>query len=268
MPGTISRFGLGTSISVIIVRVSSFTFSRETRDGARERLAAQRFHAHVHLVPQMDVFDVLHGHGEIQPQAVVVGDPHQRHGLGIGRRARLDERAGVGIAPGDHAVERGGDLRVGEQRLISLHVRFGGGDGGRGRAVLGFGGIEVLLGDEIGMLLVDRRKAGVDEMGVGVIGLGLLLRGHRVVEFVLQFRDFQCGQELAGLHPVAEVHVHLVDVTGNLGVQLHFYIRPELRGDGHLVVKVLAGHSRDGDRRRRGRPESPAVLREWQSRAK
>jgi hypothetical protein len=151
---------------VIIVRVSSETLSGETSDRARERFATQRFHAHIHLVPQMDVFDVLDGHGEIESQVVVVGNPQQRLGLGSGRRAGLDERAGVGIAPRDHAIKRGGDLCIVQQRLILLHVRFGGIDGRRGRVILGFGGIEVLLGDEIGLLLVDPDEAGVDEMSV------------------------------------------------------------------------------------------------------
>ncbi len=89
---------------------------------------------------------------------VIVRDSQQRHGLGIGRSASLNERARIGITSRDHTVKRRGDLRVTHHRLKFIHIRLGGGNGSGGGQVIGFGRIEFLLGDQIGMFFVDRRS--------------------------------------------------------------------------------------------------------------
>ena len=90
----------------------------------------------------------------------------------------------------------------------------------------------------------------MDEMGVRVIGFGFLFRRHCVMQVVQQFRNFQSGHELAGLHPVAEIHLHFADVTGNLRVQFHFFIRTKLPRNCHLLVEVFTRHFCHARRRR------------------
>ena len=70
------------------------------------------------------------------------------------------------------------------------------------------------------MFLVNGNQPGVINMRIFVIGFGMLFGGNRTVKFILQFWNFERGQKLPRLHLVAEIHVHFLYITGNLGVQL------------------------------------------------
>ena len=142
---------------------------------------------------------------------------------------------------GDDAVKGRGDFRVIREGEIFVHGGLGGGDGGGGGLRVGAGRIEILLRHQIGMLPVDRRQPGENQVGIGVIRLGFLPGRLGVVQFVLQFRHFQRGQNLAGLHPVAEIHLHLADIAGDFGVQGDFLIRAEFRRNHQLLEQVFAG---------------------------
>ena len=118
MPGISSSFGFGTSTSVIMVRVSRATLSVNRVIDAVNDLPAKRFHPNLHGIALVHVLHVFDGHRNIQPQQVIVRNAHQRHGLGVGCGAGLNERAGIRVAPGDHAV-KGGAMFV-----YSVSVRY------------------------------------------------------------------------------------------------------------------------------------------------
>ena len=88
----------------------------------------------------------------------------------------------------------------------------------------------------------------VDQVRVGVVGLGLLLGSDGVVQFVVQFGHFQRGQKLTRLHPVAKIHLHLAHISRDLRMQLDFHVGPEFGRKGHFVVKVLPRHTRHRNR--------------------
>ena len=113
--------------------------------------------------------------------------------------------------------------------MIFFNFGFGGGDGGGRGQVIGQRGIEVLLGHEIGMVLVDRLQPSINQVCVGIIRLGLLLGGDGIVQFRLQFRHFDRRQKLASLDFVAKVYIHFTHIAGNFGGQLNFRIRAEFR---------------------------------------
>ena len=83
-------------------------------------------------------------------------------------------------------------------------------------------------------------------MGGPVIRLRLLLDGHGVVQLILQLGNFERGQQLVRLNLVAEINLHLADIAGDLRVQFHLLVGPELGGHGHLIKEGLARHLRHG----------------------
>ena len=128
----------------------------EARNHTGEHFAIQRIHAHGHGIAQLDVFDVIHRYRKIETQPVIIRNAHERQRLRIRRRASLNERAGIRVTMRDHAIKWRGDLGVANHRLKFFKVSFCGGDGGRRGQIVGLRGVEILLRNEIGMLLVDR----------------------------------------------------------------------------------------------------------------
>ena len=59
----------------------------------------------------------------------------------------------------------------------------------------------------IGLAAVDRRQPVVVEMRVVVVRLGPLLRRHRLVQLGLELGHLDRGDQIARLHPVAEIDV-------------------------------------------------------------
>ena len=92
-------------------------------------------------------------------------------------------------------------------RLPTRQVGVGAGVSGLGRADIGPRGRHGRLGG------MDRRRGQLD------FGLGLDQRRLLLTNFVFQLREEQFREELIGLHPVADVHVQLLDVGGQLDVQ-------------------------------------------------
>ena len=60
------------------------------------------------------------------------------------------------------------------------------------------------------------------------LGMAAALAGLRMLDFDLQLRHFQRGDDLPFLDAVARIHREGGQVTGDLRVQLHFLERPEL----------------------------------------
>jgi hypothetical protein len=50
---------------------------------------------------------------------------------------------------------------------------------------------------------------------------------------------------LSSLDAIADVYLHLLDVAGDLRVQLDLGVRPELRRNGDFLEKILALHPRN-----------------------
>ena len=104
----------------------------------------QRVHSHLQLVAHLHVAHGVfrHRHTQAQQAALRQLDDGQRLAVGVG--ARLNERSGIGIAPGDHAVDGrdhvgvilhrahppvvcaghlGAALGGGQRRLGGIHLR-------------------------------------------------------------------------------------------------------------------------------------------------
>src|SRR6185437_9110609 len=135
------------------------------------------------------------GHGNAQPEDVLLGQADHGHGLG---GAGLDHGAGVGEALGDDAVKGSGDAGIGQHgfqpALVGLGFRLLGLGAGQGRArgldlrgggfVLGVGVVHLLLRDQAGLGLEHLIEPGVGEVGgvLGGLGLGLeILRAGDVL---------------------------------------------------------------------------------------
>ena len=161
----------------------------ETGNFAGESFFVEGIHLHFNRIAKLNILDVIHCDGKIQPQQVVVGDTHQRHVL----RIRRNERARISVAMGDDAVKGRGDLGVTDKCLVFFNPGVGGRNGGVGGQIVGLGGVEILLGHQIGMIMVDRLQPGVNQVCIGVIRLGLLQSRLCIVQFSLQFRHFKRG---------------------------------------------------------------------------
>ena len=176
-----------------------------------------------------------------QPQDVDLRQLHHRRRIVV-RRTSLHQRASIGVAPGDHAIERRGDARVvrhgrhlavgglrhlqllprsRERRLRRLDLRFR-------CAVFGLGVVQFLLRNQARTRLGSLRQP--HRVGVQRVVLRLVARDFILgaLNFLLtvphsgscalatrasKFRYFQHGQHLASLHPVADVDIDLADIA-------------------------------------------------------
>ena len=108
-------------------------------DGGRKAAARIFRHRQRSLGADPDRGHVVLGHVDIDPQLGDVGDhEHRRPGAAAG----IDQRADIGFARGDHAIERHRDLLVARQRFQPFDIGLTGIDGG-------------LLVGEVGAALVD-----------------------------------------------------------------------------------------------------------------
>jgi hypothetical protein len=57
-----------------------------------------------------------------------------------------------------------------------------------------FRGVEILLRDEIGVIIIDRNQPYIREMRIAVIGLGPSAAGHRMVKVIMQFGHLENGE--------------------------------------------------------------------------
>ncbi len=78
-------------------------------------------------------------------------------------------------------------------------------------------------------------------------GIGFLGGGRGAPEIVLHFRDLERSQKLPFLNAIANVHLDLLDVSGNLGHDVHFLKRLELRGKDQITGETRARHQRHRD---------------------
>ena len=69
-------------------------------------------------------------------------------------------------------------------------------------------------------------------------------------QLLLQFGDFENGEQLALLHVRAVIDVELLHVAGHFGVHVDFLKRQKLRGDFERAGDVLALHLHNGRHRR------------------
>ena len=159
------------------------------------------------------------------------------------RAALVDQRAGVHIAQGDHAVEGRAHGLIGLDLIQPGEVGFGGGDGaahgggglaerlhvGLLRGVLRLRVVVILFGDDsaaqqvghaaggearqvlIGAALLDGR------FGLLHAALDLIDGGVGLQDLLIEFRGFDFGHHLPGLHAVADIDVAFADVAGGAG---------------------------------------------------
>ena len=66
---------------------------------------------------------------------------------------------------------------------------------------------------------------------------------------VRHFGDFERRQQLAFFDAIANVHVDVLHVAGDLGHEVDFLIRLELRGEDHAARQIFDGGFGDRDRR-------------------
>ena len=67
-----------------------------------------------------------------------------------------------------------------------------------------------------------------------------------LLELLLQFRNFQHGEQLALFYVRAPIHIEFLDVAGNLGVDIHFLVREELGRDFESIRKIAPLHFHHG----------------------
>ena len=72
-------------------------------------------------------------------------------------------------------------------------------------------------------------------------------RGFHLVQFLLEFRNFQHGQRLPFPHSVPHIDIDMFHVAGDLGVDLNFLKWPEFRCDAQSLGKVGTHYLGDGD---------------------
>src|ERR1022692_2119349 len=168
----------------------------------------------------------------VDAQAVRLGDPEKQ------RVGFVDQRADIYVAHRNHARERRAHalitLQFGKTREVGLrrddvaargrhrlferqHIRLCRHRLGLVRVVLlarhdAFG-LQVLppVGGDFGELLL---RLSLLQVGVGLFesGAGLVQGGPRLIDLLIQFRRFDFGQQLAGLHAVTDIRVAPLDV--------------------------------------------------------
>ena len=183
------------------------------------------------------------------------------------------------------------DLRIGEQglRLVLTGLRDGEllpcrGEGRLrrrdlrlGHAVASIGLVNVLLRHEIRPRLQHARQPGGAEvrhlvhrfrtLEIRLRAVDLLLRAldarFVLLHFVLQLRNLENREELAGLHAIADVDVDRLQIARDFRVHVDLLKWPECGGDRQRLCDVATRHSGDRDGRERlGHAEPSAWGRE------
>ena len=126
---------------------------------------AQGIHANLQFIANLDVFHRVFRHRHAQTQQTTFGELYDRQRLIVGIPARLNQRSGIRIAPGDDSIQGSDDLRISLYRPDPVTI----GDshlrgpprrrqrcfccvhlGGCGK-ILRLGVIQLLLGDQAGL---------------------------------------------------------------------------------------------------------------------
>ncbi len=228
----------------------------------------------LHKVALADVTDRILRHRHAQPQQIALRqlDDGQRLGFRVG--PGLDERARVGIAPDDDALERGryccvapecphalpisrsdsrALLRAGKRGLRRVDLRL------RGfslRASI----VKLLRGNDARLLhggFLEARVVGLKGRVQRLCAGNLVLRrGNRVLRaerlgcgtgiLRCQLGHFQHSQHLPGTHAVADVDIDAPEIPGNLGMDVHHLEGLELSGERKGVGDGAALYRRDG----------------------
>lgn len=75
---------------------------------------------------------------------------------------------------------------------------------------------------------------------------GRPLRGRRrhirccALQVVLEFRNVEHANQLAGFHAIANIHLHVADITCFFGHDVDFIERFQLRRQRDFIVKIHA----------------------------
>jgi hypothetical protein len=196
-----------------------------------------------HLLPDPDAPKVGARHFGAPLQAAVA-DQREQALPGL-RQAALD-----GLLGGDDAVRRRDDAGEGQAQLVRLHARLQRRDP-RARRRLGRLGLLDLLGADgvrAGQALQPRGG------GRGVLrrGLGFEQAGTRGGQLGAQACRCELGQQLALLHPLADIHQHALDaLAGGLGAHLHLAPGGQAAVGGQRLRPGLAARLHGGHAQRR-----------------
>ena len=170
----------------------------------------------------------------------------------IGRPAlepAVDQRADVGVALGDDALERRRDVLEAGEHLQPFDIGLAGVDGGLLVFKVGGALVHVLLGDGVG----DDQGLPALERHLGQPGarLGAGEIGARLQQLLVEVRRLDLGERLAALHRRADVDLPVLHIAADAGEDR----RPQIglepprqieAGDHRLGVQRRDRHRRDG----------------------
>ena len=147
-----------------------------------------------------------------------------------------DQRADVGGAAGDHAVEWRGDPLERLQRLQSLQLGLGGLDqGGLGVEVAGLL-VRLLTRDcVLGQQAGPARGGGLGELAVGHRGGQI---GPGLGQLLVEFGRVDVGQHLARLHLGADVLVPGLEIAADPGVDLGVVEGLDVAGQHQRLIRA------------------------------
>ena len=195
---------------------------------------AGRLHVHVRRVADPYFRGQRFGYRNAQTEHVYLRDGNHRQTAGI-RGPGLDQRAGIGEAPGDHAIVRSGDASVVVQRGIVLLIgardfqlllggcerRLGGLDLRLRGAILRGGIVEFLLRDQSGPRFVGIDQAVGVRMQRHIVGLRAQHVTLRTLDFFFGVVHGSLGFIDLGNHFgnfQHRQHLSLMDVVANINV--------------------------------------------------
>ncbi|MFK4559963.1 hypothetical protein ABIF95_002493 [Bradyrhizobium ottawaense] len=188
-------------------------------DGLRGRLH-RRLESPVRILGQrdrrlgayLDRRHVVLGHVDIDAQLGDVGDhEHRRARAATG----IDQRADIGVARGDDAVERRGDLLVAGQRFQPLDIGLARIDGRVLVREIGGALVDLLRRDEVGG---DQRLAPVQRC-FRQPGAGLLAGevGSSLKQLLIEVRRLDLGDHLTGLDAGADIGAPALQIARHAG---------------------------------------------------
>ena len=165
----------------------------------------ERIHAHLHRIADVHVAHVGFRHRQAQPHHVRLSQLHDRQILIVRTNAGLDQRARVGVAPHDHAIQRRGHIGIvldrAHPRVVGardLHALLRRGQRGLGRIhlrrrgkILGLRVIQFLLRHQARLRLRRVQQPLVVRVQRGVCRFGaphLVLRPNNLVAAARHFR--------------------------------------------------------------------------------
>src|SRR5581483_6090277 len=182
--------------------------ARGAHDLALEVLAAQLLLRDGDLLARLHQMGVGLRHVHVHAQGIGLRQDEER---AAGAAARVDQIADVDVAPGDDAGERRHYALEALELAQPLDVGVRGGEVRLGLRVAAFLLIELLLRHRVA--LAQRLPALVRAAREREARGGLLARGDRLRELLVDLRRLDLGEELALLHAAADVLVPLLQVA-------------------------------------------------------